>query len=66
MSTRSVKAESYFGLGDALMALAMSSLKLGSESTDGRTLDCCILTGSTSGGRWSSGNMKYGEKTGCI
>lgn len=37
------KAESYLGRGDASMALTISSLKVASERTDGRTLDCCIL-----------------------
>jgi len=27
------------------MALAMSSLKVSSESTEGRTRDCCIVDG---------------------
>jgi hypothetical protein len=43
MSARLVKTESYLGRGDASMALAMSSLKVASERTEGRTLDCCIL-----------------------
>jgi hypothetical protein len=44
MSALLVKTESYLGRGDASMALAMSSLNVASERTDGRTLDCCILT----------------------
>jgi hypothetical protein len=44
MSTRFVKTESYFGRGDASIALAISSLKVVSERPDGRPLDCCILT----------------------
>jgi hypothetical protein len=43
MSPRFEKTESYFGRGDACIALAMSSLKVSSESTEGRTRDCCIL-----------------------
>jgi hypothetical protein len=43
MSPRFEKTESYFGRGDACMALAISSLKVSSESTDGRTRDCCIF-----------------------
>jgi hypothetical protein len=43
MSARLLKTELYLGRGDASMALAISSLKVASERTDGRTLDCCIL-----------------------
>ena len=45
MSARLEKTELYLGRGEASMALAISSLKVASERTDGRTLDCCILRG---------------------
>lgn len=36
--------ERYLGRGDACMALAISSLKVARERTDGWTRVCCILS----------------------
>ncbi len=43
MSTRLLETESYFGRGDACIALAISSLKVSRERTEGRALVCCML-----------------------
>ncbi len=43
MSARLLENESYLGRGDACIALAMSSLKVSRERTDGRALVCCML-----------------------
>lgn len=40
---RPLKTESYLGRGEAAMARATSSLRVRSETVEGRTLDCCIL-----------------------
>jgi hypothetical protein len=45
MSARLLKTESYFGRGEASIALAISSLKVASERPEGRLLDCCIVDG---------------------
>ena len=43
MLARLVITASYLGRGEASTALAISSLKVARERTDGWTLDCCIL-----------------------
>lgn len=52
MSARLLETESYLGRGDASIALAISSLKVSRERTEGRALVCCMLRDGKA--NWSS------------